>query len=293
MFCVNCGNELAEEWKVCPKCGTEVIKQKEENKIDASEKRVCEKCGNELQDDWVKCPFCGSTEQEEALQQDVKQNSNVKKFEFEGFRRTGRFGFQYITSNIEVNGEHINVVVHKKKEQSITFAKQNISEIKFPILPVIGAMDIFRILLFILLAIPLKGMSIFAVLFFVKITLARHMQIKLRDGRKIAIPIRQKAETVQFLENIEHPEKEILRIASSAVSSRRIAITEWIVSTLMLILAAATIAIGVQNYTNKQNSNVTTQNKQDNIIRSLEEVGGYEAWVDRYCCYVACHAKRS
>lgn len=291
MFCVNCGNKLEEEWKICPECGTEVIKQKEEQKIGTQGKRVCEKCGNELQDDWVKCPFCGHTEQEENLQQDVKQNSSIKEFEFEGFRRTGRFGFQYITSNIKVDGEHINVVVHKKKEQNITFTRQNILDIKFPILPVIGAMDIVRIILFIILAIPLRGMSIFAVLFFAKITLVKHMQIKLRDGRKIAVPIRQKAESVEFLENIAYPESEILKIAASAVSSSRIMIAEWIISTLMLVLAVASIAIGVQNY--KENYNNSSKNslkddvvEEDNENITNESTETDDGWKEAYKKYI-------
>lgn len=290
MFCVNCGNKLEEEWKVCPKCGTEVIKQKEEKKIETLKKRVCEKCGNELQDDWIKCPFCGRTEQAEDLQQDVKQNSSAKNFEFEGFRRTGRFGFQYIASEIEVEGEEINAVVHKKKEQNITFAKHDISKIRFPILPIIGVSDIFRILLFALLAIPLKGMSLFAVLFFIKIIFVRHMQIELSGGRKVNIPIRQKAETIEFLKSIGHPENEIQTIAASAISPSRISIREWILSILMLVLAVASIAIGVQNYKDNYNNNVKnslqddTVEEDENVIN--ESMKADDGWKEAYKKYI-------
>ena len=76
MFCVNCGNKLEEQWKVCPQCGTEVIREKEDIVVEEPQKQVCEKCGNELQDDWVKCPFCGYTKEGD-IQQSAEKNGNV------------------------------------------------------------------------------------------------------------------------------------------------------------------------------------------------------------------------
>lgn len=252
MFCVNCGAKLEESWKVCPNCGTEVVQQQNNKPII----------------------------EEETVQKDVKENLEAKKFEFEGFRRTGRFGFQYLKSEVEVNDDKIHVVIHKKKEKNVIFSKQQISEVKFHILPVIGPMDIFRILLFMALMFVSKGMAIFAVLFFVKITLVRHMQITLNDGQKIAIPIRQKAETVELLKVIGYPDNEIQNIAASAISDGKIAIREWIVSTLMLVLAATTIVIGMETYISDRDANNTNSIEQDETVRTMEEVGGYEAWVE-------------
>jgi hypothetical protein len=131
-----------------------------------------------------------------------------------------------------------------------------------------------------------KGLAIFAVLFFVKITLVKHMQLKLRNGKTVAIPIRQKAESVDFLKEIDYPEGEIEKIAASVKSNGKIAFREWIVSTLMLVLAAITLVLGMQSVADKLNSENSrnTQNTEadieDSVVRSLEEVGGYEAWVE-------------
>ena len=112
MFCVNCGNQLEEEWKVCPKCGVEVVRQqKKEQNVEKPKQRVCEKCGNELKEDWLKCPFCGYTEEESYTVREVDTSKDVKKFKFEGFRRTGRFGFQYYKSEVEINDNEIHTVV--------------------------------------------------------------------------------------------------------------------------------------------------------------------------------------
>ena len=43
MFCHSCGNELPEKAKFCPKCGTEVIQKKIENKVEANSYKSEEK----------------------------------------------------------------------------------------------------------------------------------------------------------------------------------------------------------------------------------------------------------
>ena len=279
MFCVNCGNKLEEQWKVCPQCGTEVIREKEDIVVEEPQKQVCEKCGNELQDDWVKCPFCGYTKEGD-IQQSAEKNGNVNKFEFEGFRRTGRFGFKYYKSEIEMNGEELHATIHKKKVQDVTFMKQQISEIKFPILPVFGVWDIICIVLFLVLMLITYGMSIFAVFFFVKMTLVKHMQINLQNGNKINIPIRQKAETAEFLRGIGWNENFITSVEASAISDRKLRFREWIISGLMFAIASVTVTIGAETYLENREANDTESYEQDDVVRSLEEVGGYEAWVE-------------
>lgn len=207
--------------------------------------KFCKQCGAELEESRELCPNCekGMNFQGDCSNESMEMNQDEKKINFEGFRRTGRFGFQYLKSEIEIRGDKICAVIQKKKEKKITFFKQDIAEIKFPILPVIGAMDIFRIILFLVLTILLKGRAIFALLLFVKITLVRHIQIGLNNGTKVAIPIRQKAETVELLHELNYPESQVEKIKNSAVSNSKITIGEWITTVLMLILAAATIAI--------------------------------------------------
>lgn len=280
MFCVHCGNELEEQWKVCPKCGTEVAREKGERIVEEPQKKVCEKCGKELQDDWVKCPFCGYTKEEMRAKNDVKKSGDAKRFEFEGFRRTGRFGFKYYKSEIEVNGEELHATIHKKKIQDVTFMKQQILEIKFPVLPVFGVWNIICIVLFLLLMPITYGMSIFVVFFLVKITLVKHMQINLQNGDKINIPIRQKAETVDFLRGIDWNENFITGVEESAISDRKLRFREWLISGLMFAIASVAVTIGAETYLENSKVNDTESYEQDDVVRSLDEVGGYEAWVE-------------
>lgn len=280
MFCVHCGNELEEQWKVCPKCGTEVDREKGERIVEEPQKKVCEKCGKELQDDWVKCPFCGYTKEEMRAKNDVKKSGDAKRFEFEGFRRTGRFGFKYYKSEIEVNGEELHATIHKKKIQDVTFMKQQILEIKFPVLPVFGVWNIICIVLFLLLMPITYGMSIFVVFFLVKITLVKHMQINLQNGDKINIPIRQKAETAEFLREIGWNENFITSVEASAISDRKLRFREWLISGLMFAVASVAVTIGAETYLENSKVDDTVNYEQDDEVRSLDEVGGYEAWVE-------------
>ena len=50
-FCNNCGNEVQEDWLVCPYCAAQILNRKNN----------CANCGKELQEGWKACPYCGTT----------------------------------------------------------------------------------------------------------------------------------------------------------------------------------------------------------------------------------------
>lgn len=68
MFCANCGSELNDDWKACPKCGTDVAKQPEKG----VRPQTCKKCGNELNEEWQTCPYCGE-------QLNSKEDADIKE----------------------------------------------------------------------------------------------------------------------------------------------------------------------------------------------------------------------
>ena len=74
MFCANCGSELNDGWKACPKCGTDVAKQPEEG----ARQRACKKCGNELNKEWQTCPYCGEQLNAEKVA-DIKEQKQLNE----------------------------------------------------------------------------------------------------------------------------------------------------------------------------------------------------------------------
>ena len=54
--CINCGQHIEANWKVCPKCG-----------VSVSQQPMCDGCGEQVQPGWIVCPACGKPTQEESL----------------------------------------------------------------------------------------------------------------------------------------------------------------------------------------------------------------------------------
>lgn len=244
----------------------------------------CTKCGKELQEGWKRCPFCGQEVSDHTVEIDemISDGGNrynnqpedgegaahneVKRYRFEGVRRTARFSFRRIPSDVEVTGNRVHVTTKGKKTVESEFSKQDVKDISLPLLPVLGMADKIRIVLFALLMFCSYGLSAFALLFFIKITLIRHIKIELNDGRVIKIPIRQKADAAEFLRELSYPEEKIGEIEKKAVSERKLSIREWVVSTVMLFIAAVTLVVGMEMYLENSNDKsvaITEESKED------------------------------
>ena len=159
------------------------------------QKMFCTKCGKELQEGWKRCPFCGQEVSDHTMEsgEKISDGSNfysnqseagegsvhneAKQYRFEGVRRTARFSFQRIPSDVEVTGDRVHVTTKGKKTVESEFSKQDVKDISLPLLPVLGMVDKIRIVLFALLMFCSYGLSAFALLFFIKITLIRHIKI--------------------------------------------------------------------------------------------------------------------
>ena len=103
MYCRNCGNELPNETKFCPNCGTA--------QEDAPKKlKYCKHCGEQIDIECVVCPKCGK--QVEELKAETPQvvinnsNSNTSS-----------------NVNTNVNRNTVNVVRRgKQKNKWVAFA---------------------------------------------------------------------------------------------------------------------------------------------------------------------------
>ena len=51
--CEECGYQVFPDFKLCPKCGTELSFEQDKGKF-------CGMCGKELTDEHVFCPYCGT-----------------------------------------------------------------------------------------------------------------------------------------------------------------------------------------------------------------------------------------
>ena len=60
-----------------------------------------------------------------------------------------------------------------------------------------------------MLAFISYGLSIFAILFSIKIMVSRHVRIKLNSGQAVKIPICQKGDASDFLKELSYPLPEI------------------------------------------------------------------------------------
>lgn len=204
----------------------------------------CKDCGKEVEKEWVVCPNCDSQLKKDKMPKSNFQES--KEYNLLGMRRTGRFSFWKIPSTIRVEGEDVHVSIHGKKKTKYQFGKKDITAIDFPILPIWKVSDIIRLVLFGLLMFLSYGLSFFAVLFSIKIAVSRHLRLKLNTGEVISIPICQKADASDFLRELDYPEEEIVKNNAKRISEKKWALKEWVICMLLFILAAATIALGLE-----------------------------------------------
>lgn len=202
---------------------------------------ICKYCGKEIQKEWKICPSCGT----EILAEKKDTETECREYRLKGMRRTGRFSFQDMTTDIKVEGGSVHVVTKGVKESESRFHKQEVQNIDLPLLPVWKISDILRLAVFGLLAWFTYGLSMVAVLFSIKIMVSRHVRIKLNSGKTVKIPICQKGDASEFLKEFQYPLSEIEKNNADRIEDKKWARREWITSAALLALAAAAIATGI------------------------------------------------
>ena len=195
---------------------------------------LCKQCGSEMKEEWKICPCCGYPVPKEM--EEIKPGS--RKYKLKGMRRTGRFSFQEIVTDIMVEGENIHVNTQGKKKSESLFCKQEVQSINLPLLPIWRISDILRLAVFGILAFVTYGLSIFAILFSIKIMVSRHVRIKLTSGQTVKIPICQKADASEFLREFQYPLSEIEKNNADRTDDKKWAQREWLTSAALLAVAA-------------------------------------------------------
>ncbi len=229
---------------------------------------LCKRCGTQIQEGWKVCPSCGS----EILPETEAAGVERKEYKLKGMRRTGRFSFQEILTDIEVAGENVHVVTQGGKKSESQFRKQEVQSIDFPLLPVWKVSDILRLVVFGMLAFITYGLSIFAVLFSIKIMVSRHVRIKLNSGQTIKIPICQKGDASEFLKEFSYPLSEIEKNNAGKIDDRKWARREWITSAALLAVAAGAIILGVT----LKSENMKNTGMEDTVSGSAEALNETE-----------------
>lgn len=169
---------------------------------------LCKYCGTEIKEGWKVCPSCGT----EVLLETEDTQVECREYKMKGMRRTGRFSFQDVTTDVKIEGENVHVLTKGVKKSENRFHKQEVQSIDFPLLPIWKISDILRLVVFGMLAFVTYGLSIFAILFSIKIMVSRHVRIKLTSGQTVKIPICQKADASEFLREFLYPLSEIEKI---------------------------------------------------------------------------------
>ncbi len=211
---------------------------------------LCKQCGSEMKEEWKICPCCGYPVPKEM--EEIKPGS--RKYKLKGMRRTGRFSFQEIVTDIMVEGENIHVNTQGKKKSESLFCKQEVQSINLPLLPIWRISDILRLAVFGILAFVTYGLSIFAILFSIKIMVSRHVRIKLTSGQTVKIPICQKADASEFLREFQYPLSEIEKNNADRTDDKKWAQREWLTSAALLAVAAGAITLGVTLKSENMNS---------------------------------------
>ena len=85
-FCINCGNELDDNFVFCPECGNKVNEVPSGNAFSESSfdkysgnTKICKKCGSEMPEDSFYCLCCGNTFKESADELEaIKRKINMQ-----------------------------------------------------------------------------------------------------------------------------------------------------------------------------------------------------------------------
>lgn len=224
---------------------------------------LCKHCGTEIKDGWKVCPSCGT----EILSGTEDAQAECKEYKLKGMRRTGRFSFQDMTTDIKVEGERIHVVTKGVKESESQFHKQEVQSIDLPLLPIWKFSDILRLVVFGMLAFVTYGLSIFAILFSIKIMVSRHVRIKLTSGQTVKIPICQKGDASEFLKEFQYPLSEIEKNNAGRIDDKKWAQREWLTSAALLAIAAGAITFGItlksESMQNSGNGKVDSEEERE------------------------------
>ena len=174
----------------------------------------CRKCGSQLVSAAVFCSNCGTKQDQvpniETVPPAGRDNlvTDSANFEITAYSQTTRFGFQKITTTIQITGEMVTVTANfhgkillKTKPQIRQFKISDVVSISYGYGTITYFIDILRYLLAIVF-IPFGGYSLLVLAFFIYVTICNAIKIKLKDGSKVVIYFDNQHLTTDFVEYI-------------------------------------------------------------------------------------------
>ncbi len=236
---------------------------------------VCTNCGKEMQKGWKICPNCGIKPEET----EENMNSMAKEYHFIGIRRNGKSedaggedGGQKIGihTNVKLEGNKIKVFKPGKPSSEKQFCKNDVESIDLPLLPIWKASDFFRLAVFGVLMLITYGLSIFAVLYSIRIMISRHIRIKLHSGMVIKIPICQKADASEFLKELDYSPTEIEKNNLKKIEQQKWLKREATLTKIMFSIVAATMSFGFYLREQSMHNQKDEQVMQENIDETLD-----------------------
>lgn len=271
MFCVECGKEVQEDWKICPFCGSEVVKkasvQMKEEKPDVSDAERDSAIGS-----MIEVPE-SEKRMEETEEQDAEQVA--KTYEYEGVRIDGRYWTREISTIVKVEGEKVSVFDERKQREYI-FQKSDIVDMQCVFRPLWWFTDFIRIIVFSAFMYVSNGLAIFAVLWSIGMACSEQLIIELQDGRRIIIPIRQKGEVLELLEDLKAPIEVVAKCRGEVISTRTWNVKHYLIKCLMVAIVIFTFYFGYGMY--REGIEWKDIIKAGNPIETFKEILDYGNW---------------
>lgn len=223
----------------------------------------CEECGKKLDTDDELCPECRKKLEEEQKRRESQENEtedktediSTKEFIVKGQRRRGTILASRVRyeSQVLICGDQIEVNTknYQFKEGEYCFAKQDIEEICGKIKPMWSLGDIIRFLVFGLMIPVTKWQSIWGILWSIKLMICNCIEIHLKDGRKVCIPVIQYADINPVLMEIGGQQEKIEEFLKKQIPEenwqRRNAVSTYLIAGV----AAVMIAQGTEEVRNQ------------------------------------------
>ncbi len=218
----------------------------------------CEECGKKLDTDDELCPECRKKLEEEQKSKGSEKKTediSTKEFILKGQRRRGTIVASKVRyeSQVLICGDQIevNTKYYKFKEGEYRFTKQDIDEICGKIKPMWSLGDIIRFLVFGLMIPVTKWQSIWGILWSIKLMICNCIEIRLKDGRKVCIPVIQYADINPVLMEIGGQQEKIKKFLEKQIPEENWQRRNTVSTYLIAAVAAVMIAQGTEEVRNQ------------------------------------------
>ena len=218
----------------------------------------CSECGKKIdtENDEL-CPECRKKLEEER-----------KQFILIGERRSGNTRLSKIRyeSQVLIYGDQIEVNTQTDwmKKKAYAFNKKEIEDIRGKVKPMWSIGDVIRFLIFGLL-IPVTNLqSIWGIFLSVKLMLCNCIEICLKDGRRVCIPVRQYVDINPVMQEIGGQQKKIQQFSEKQIPEKKWIKRNTISTYILFAVAAIMIAYGIEQAENGKT--FLTSNSKDTSL---------------------------